>query len=82
VRTEVELRANASTVEILSGNQRVAVHPYAAQRGAHTTTAGVAPCTPGVDAAAAYRLGSIGHDALRCGGVRCRSLDVGTCSRL
>jgi hypothetical protein len=39
VRTEVELRVTASTVEILSGNQRVAVHPYSAQRGAHTTTA-------------------------------------------
>ena len=39
VRTLVELRVTATTVEILSGNQRVAVHPYSARRGAHTTTA-------------------------------------------
>ena len=39
VRAQVELRVSATTVEILSGNQRVAVHPYSARRGAHTTTA-------------------------------------------
>ena len=39
VRTDVELRVTATTVEILAGNQRVAVHPYSSQRGAHTTTA-------------------------------------------
>lgn len=39
VRAVVELRVTATTVEILSGNQRVAVHPYSARRGAHTTTA-------------------------------------------
>jgi transposase len=39
VRAEVELRVTATTVEILSGNQRVAVHAYSSRRGAHTTTA-------------------------------------------
>lgn len=39
VRAEVELRITATTVEILAGSQRVAVHPYSARRGAHTTTA-------------------------------------------
>ena len=38
VRCEVELRVSATTVEVLSGHQRVAVHPYSAIRGAHTTT--------------------------------------------
>ena len=45
VRTVVELRVTATTVEILSGNQRVAVHPYSARRGAHTTTAEHMPAT-------------------------------------
>jgi transposase len=39
VRTEVELRVTATTVEILAGNQRVAVHVYSSRRGAHTTVA-------------------------------------------
>jgi transposase len=39
VRTEVELRITATTVEILAGNRRVAVHPYSSRKGAHTTTA-------------------------------------------
>jgi transposase len=39
VRSEVELRVTATSVEILVGNQRVAVHPYSAIRGAHTTLA-------------------------------------------
>jgi transposase len=39
VRADVELRVTSTTVEILARNQRVAVHPYSAQRGAHTTTA-------------------------------------------
>jgi len=39
VRTEVELRVTGTTVEILSGNQRVAVHAYSSRRGAHTTVA-------------------------------------------
>ncbi|MBE7417373.1 MAG: IS21 family transposase [Ideonella sp.] len=39
VRTEVELRVTATTVEILAGHQRVAVHAYSAIRGAHTTLA-------------------------------------------
>ena len=39
VRTEVELRVTATTVEIIAGNQRVAVHAYSAIRGAHTTIA-------------------------------------------
>jgi transposase len=37
VRTEVELRVTSTTVEIMSSNRRVAVHPYSAIRGAHTT---------------------------------------------
>jgi transposase len=37
VRTEVELRVTGTTVEILSGSQRVAVHAYSSRRGAHTT---------------------------------------------
>jgi transposase len=37
VRTEVELRATATTVEVLAGNRRVAVHRYSARKGAHTT---------------------------------------------
>jgi transposase len=39
VRCSVELRVSASTVEILAGNQRVAVHAYSSRRGAHTTLA-------------------------------------------
>jgi transposase len=39
VRAEVELRVTATTVEILAGNQRVAVHAYSSRRGAHTTLA-------------------------------------------
>lgn len=39
VRTEVELRITATTVEILAGNRRVAVHLYSTRKGAHTTTA-------------------------------------------
>jgi hypothetical protein len=39
VRCVVELRVTATTVEILSGNQRVAVHPYSTRRGAYSTTA-------------------------------------------
>ena len=39
VRTDVELRVTASTVEIVSGHQRVAVHAYSRRRGAHTTIA-------------------------------------------
>ena len=39
VRTEVELRVTGTTVEILAGNQRVAVHAYSSRRGAHTTVA-------------------------------------------
>jgi transposase len=38
VRTLVELRITATTVEAFSGNQRVAVHPYSSRKGAHTTT--------------------------------------------
>ncbi len=38
VRTEVELRITATTVEAFSGTQRVACHPYSERRGAHTTT--------------------------------------------
>ena len=38
VRSVVELRVTATTVEVLSGSQRVAVHPYSSRRGAHTTT--------------------------------------------
>ena len=37
VRTEVELRVTATTVEVLAGNRRVAVHRYSARKGAHTT---------------------------------------------
>ncbi len=37
VRTEVELRITATTVEAFSANRRVACHPYSARRGAHTT---------------------------------------------
>ncbi len=39
VRAEVELRVTATTVEILAGQQRVAVHAYSSRRGAHTTVA-------------------------------------------
>jgi transposase len=39
VRAEVELRVTGTTVEILSGHQRVAVHAYSTRRGAHTTVA-------------------------------------------
>jgi transposase len=39
VGTEVELRVTATTVEIVAGNRRVAVHAYSSRRGAHTTTA-------------------------------------------
>jgi transposase len=39
VRAEVELRVTATSVEILVGNQRVAVHAYSSRRGAHTTLA-------------------------------------------
>jgi transposase len=37
VRTEVELRISSTTVEAFAGQQRVAVHPYSAIRGAFTT---------------------------------------------
>jgi transposase len=39
VRAEVELRVTGTTVEIMAGNQRVAVHAYSTRRGAHTTVA-------------------------------------------
>lgn len=39
VRAEVELRVTGSTVEIMAGNQRVAVHAYSTRRGTHTTVA-------------------------------------------
>ena len=39
VPTPVELRITATTVEILASQQRVAVHRYSLQRGAHSTTA-------------------------------------------
>lgn len=39
VRAEVELRITATTVEAFAQQQRVACHPYNAQRGAHTTCA-------------------------------------------
>ena len=39
VRADVELRVTATTVEIVSGNRRVAVHAYSSRRGAHTTLA-------------------------------------------
>lgn len=39
VRTEVELRITATTLEIVAGNRRVAVHPYSSRKGAHTTRA-------------------------------------------
>ena len=39
VRAEAELRITASTVEILAGQQRVAVHALSAAKGAHTTVA-------------------------------------------
>lgn len=39
VLAEVELRVTGTTVEILAGNQRVAVHAYSSRRGAHTTAA-------------------------------------------
>lgn len=38
VRTEVELRVTATTVEAFAGNRRVAAHPYSTRRGAHSTT--------------------------------------------
>jgi len=38
VREQVELRVTSTTVEILAGQQRVAVHAYSDRRGAHTTT--------------------------------------------
>lgn len=37
VREQVELRITSTTVEILAGQQRVAVHAYSDRRGAHTT---------------------------------------------
>jgi transposase len=37
VRTEVELRISSTMVEAYAGQQRVAVHPYSAIRGAFTT---------------------------------------------
>jgi transposase len=37
VRSEVELRVTASTVEVFAAHQRVAVHAYSSRRGAHTT---------------------------------------------
>ncbi len=37
--TPVELRIAATTVEVLAGNRRVAVHALSDQRGAHTTIA-------------------------------------------
>lgn len=39
VRSEVELRITAATVEVFAGQQRVACHPYSPRRGAHTTLA-------------------------------------------
>ena len=39
VRAEVELRITGTTVEVLAGHQRVAVHAYSSRRGAHTTVA-------------------------------------------
>ena len=39
VGAEVELRVTVTTVEIVAGNRRVAVHPFSSRRGAHTTTA-------------------------------------------
>src|SRR5690606_22178189 len=39
VRTEVELRITAATVEVFAGNQRVAAHPIDTRRGAHSTCA-------------------------------------------
>ena len=39
VRAEVELRVTGATVEILAGQQRVAVHALSAIKGAHTTVA-------------------------------------------
>ena len=39
VHAQVELRITDTTVEILAGQQRVAVHRYSLQRGAHTTAA-------------------------------------------
>ena len=38
VRSGVELRITATTVEIVAGNRRVALHPYSSRKGAHTTT--------------------------------------------
>jgi len=38
VRTSVELRIANATLEIFAGQQRVAVHPVSAIKGAHTTT--------------------------------------------
>jgi len=37
VRTQVELRITSTTVEAFAGQQRVAVHPYSAIKGAFTT---------------------------------------------
>lgn len=39
VRTEVELRITAATVEVFAGNQRVAAHALDVRRGAHSTCA-------------------------------------------
>lgn len=39
VRSEVELRITAATVEAFADQQRVACHPYNPRRGAHTTLA-------------------------------------------
>lgn len=37
VRSQVELRITATTVEVFSGRQRVAIHLYNARKGLHTT---------------------------------------------
>jgi len=37
VRTQVDLRITATTLEAFSANQRVACHPLSSRRGAHTT---------------------------------------------
>ena len=39
VGSEVELRVTSTTVEIMTGTRRVAVHRYSSRRGAHTTLA-------------------------------------------
>ncbi|NLS75308.1 hypothetical protein E3H11_42140 [Bradyrhizobium brasilense] len=45
VRSEVELRLSAATMEILSGNKRVAVHAYSPRRCAHSTIAEHVPAS-------------------------------------